>query len=103
MNAFSQGDMIRIAGFRNQLFLIVSKNAFIQATGVFHVCPAMKKIPEGPLHIPVTGIEGTEGVVICEQVKMIDPEARACKKTDRISYGQIMNVSDALQGIFEYD
>lgn len=103
MNDFSQGDIIKITGFRNNLFLIVSKNAFIRATGVFHVCPVIKDIPEGPLHLPVTGMEETQGVVICEQLKMIDPVSRVCKKLDRISYGQIMNVSDALQGIFEYD
>ena len=103
MNVFSQGDIIKITGFRNNLFLIVSKNAFIRATGVFHVCPIIKELSEGPLHLPVIGAEETRGVVICEQLKMIDPVSRACRKTDRIPYGQIMNVSDALQGIFEYD
>lgn len=41
MNMFSQGDLIRIHGFQN-LFLIVSKNAYIAATNTFHVCPVLK-------------------------------------------------------------
>ncbi len=103
MSHLSQGDIIKISGFRNALFLVVSKNAFIRTTGVFHVCPIIKNLPEGPIHILVRGTQGTQGTVICEQMKMIDPAARACRKTDWISYGQIMNVSDALQGIFEHD
>ncbi len=102
MNDFSQGDIIRIVGFRNS-FLVVSKNAFIQAARMFHVCPLLSYTSEGPLHIRVTGVDGTEGFVVCEQIKLIDPGSRSCKRNDRLSYGQLMNISDALQGIFEYD
>jgi len=49
------------------------------------------------------GKSGVSGTVICEQVKIIDPNVRNCKKADRVHYDEIMNVSDALQGIFEYD
>lgn len=99
---FSQGDIIQIYGFR-QLFLIVSKNAFISATGVFHVCPLLQGIEGGPLHIEVRGIQATAGTVLCEQIKLIDPAVRKCMRKDRIAYSAMMNISDALQGIFEYD
>ena len=99
MQDFSQGDIIKINGFRSS-FLIVSKNAFIRAVNMFHVCPLLQ---EGPLHIHVAGVDETEGVVICEQIKLIDPAARSCKRIDRLPYGMLMNISDALQGIFEYD
>lgn len=102
MTDFSQGDIVKIRGFRNH-FLIVSKNAFIAATHVFHVCPMLTDTAEGPLHIRVKGVDSIEGVVICEQVKLIDPNARSCCRQDRLPYGALMNVSDALQGIFEYD
>ncbi len=103
MNEYYQGDIIKIAGFKKQLFVIVSKNAFIKATGIFHVCPLIKGMNEGPVHIPVSGKKGETGTVICEQVKAIDPGARECKKTDFLGYEDIMNVSDTIQGIFEYD
>ena len=32
-----------------------------------------------------------------------DPAVRNCRRVDSIPYHEIMNVSDALQGIFEYD
>lgn len=99
---FYQGDIIKIAGFKNQ-FMIVSKNAFIRATNAFHVCPMLADYPAGPIHIPVEGQNEKNGTVICEQVKLIDPSVRACSKIDHVPYDMIMNVSDALQGIFEYD
>ena len=102
MQDFSQGDIIKINGFRSS-FLIVSKNAFIRAVNMFHVCPLLSGVQEGPLHIHVAGVDETEGVVICEQVKLIDPAVRSCKRIDRLPYGMLMNISDALQGIFEYD
>ena len=103
MNDFRQGDIIKIQGYKSMEFLIVSKNAFIQATNVFHVCPVLHHSQEGPLHISVRGNHDTSGIVICEQIKLIDPSARACMRVDRIPYGSMMNISDALQGIFEYD
>ena len=103
MKEFSQGDIIKISGYKKRLFVIVSKNAFIRATGMFHVCPMIPNIPAGPLHILVTGKKTEIGTVICEQIKVIDPSVRSCNKVDLLVYEDIMNVSDAVQGIFEYD
>lgn len=99
---FYQGDMIKISGYKNY-FLIVSKNAFIKATHVFHVCPVIENYEDGPLHIEIIGKQNITGTVICEQMKLIDPSVRGCNKVDRISYDTMMNISDAIQGIFEYD
>ncbi len=103
MNEFYQGDIIKISGFKKKLFVIVSKNAFIKATGIFHVCPMLSNIQAGPIHIPVCGKKGEAGTVICEQIKAIDPKARGCNRVDLLAYEDIMNVSDTVQGIFEYD
>ena len=103
MTELCQGDIIKITGYKKQLFLIISKNAFIKATGMFHVCPMISGIKAGPLHIPVTGKMGSTGTVICEQIKAIDPSARGCNRVDLLRYEDTMNISDAVQGIFEYD
>ncbi len=100
---FYQGDIIKINDYKKQLFVVVSKNAFIRATGMIHVCPFIKNYPDGPVHIQVIGNHGTSGTVICEQIKAIDPAVRACSKTDYLSYKDIMDVSDTIQGIIEYD
>ena len=99
---FCQGDIIKIAGFKYR-FLIISKNAFVSKLGMFHVCPVLTDLKDGPLHIRIKGADGKEGVAVCEQIKLIDPNVRNCSKVDRITYDQIMNISDAIQGIFEYD
>lgn len=99
---FSQGDIIKISNLKDAM-LVVSKNKFIKKTGVFHVCPLLKNYAEGPLHIKVRGVKDISGTAICEQLKLIDPSARSCKRIDRVPYHMIMNVSDAIQGIFEYD
>lgn len=103
MMDFNQGDIIKISGFKGAYFLIISKNTFIRVTGVFHVCPLANQGSEGPLHIAVTGKENTSGVAMCEQIKLIDPQKRNCTRIDRIPYEDIMNISDAIQGVFEYD
>ena len=103
MNEFYQGDLVKISGFKDLLFVIVSKNAFVKATGIFHVCPMIAGVPAGPIHIQVKGKNGKTGTVICEQIKAIDPKARKCNRVDHLTYEDIMNVSDAVQGIFEYD
>ena len=103
MITFSQGDIIKINGLGNKLFLVISKNAFIKASNIFHVCPMLNDVPEGPLHIKVVGEKSTSGTVICEQIKLIDPSSRRCNRLDSLHYGDVMNISDAIQGIFEYD
>ena len=103
MKEFFQGDIVKIEGLGKRLFLITSKNAFIHETSVFHVCPLLEDYPDGPLHIKITGNKGTKGTAICEQIKLIDPATRSTRRIDRIPYSDIMEVSDVIQGIFEYD
>ena len=103
MIEFCQGDIIKISGYKKLKFVIVSKNAFIRATKVFHVCPLLPDIPPGPLHLSIKGKNGDTGTVVCEQMKMIDPDERGISKIDTLKYEDIMNISDAIQGIFEYD
>lgn len=102
MMDFRQGDIIKITGFNNT-FIIVSNNTFINATHIFHVCPIIQNLADGPLHICISGKIKESGTVACEQVKLIDPTVRGCGKIDSVSYETIMNISDALQGMFEYD
>lgn len=102
MNNFSQGDIIKIDKKKN-LFLIVSNNTFIKATNAFHICPIIDKLPANPIHVSIEGKNKTTGTVLCEQLLLVVPNQFPCTKIDSISYPQIMNISDILQGIFEYD
>ena len=103
MMEFSQGDLIQVSGFKN-LFLIVSKNAFIRAVHMFHVCPVLKNVAEGPLHIPIKGINEYSGTVICEQLKLIDilceKEHEALEKEGAPVYEGMGQVLKELSGRF---
>lgn len=99
---FSQGDLIKIEGTKHP-FLIVSSNLFIRYTGTFHICPVVSDAKQGPLHIRFTSSKGTHGIAICEQLLLVNPSNKLCNVCGHVSYDQIMNVSDAIQGIFEYD
>ena len=101
MRDICQGDVVRVGGFGKTLFVVTSKNAFIKATGYLHVCPMLADAEAGPIHIVVKGKKNTFGTVICEQVKLIDPVARGINRIDRLSYDDVMNISDVIQGIFE--
>lgn len=101
MSGVSQGDLVKVGRYTG-IFLVVSKNAYIRATGKLHISPVLPLEEEGPLHIAVHGVNGNRGVVVCEQIKMIDPSKRGVQRIDRIPYGEIMNISDAIQGVFEY-
>jgi len=102
MKEFSQGDIVKVDGYRN-LFVITSNNAFIRQVGMFHVNPLINDLPAGPIHAPVKGRKGSTGTLVCEQMKLIDPQVRSCSIKDHLPYSQIMEVSDIIQGLFEYD
>ena len=102
MKDLNQGDIIKVNGFKN-LFVAVSSNEFIRATKMAHLCPINAGVPAGPLHIQIIGSKETLGTVICEQIKLIDINDRGFTKRDRLHYPDIMNIADAVQGMFEYD
>ena len=102
MKDFNQGDIIKVNGFKSP-FVIVSSNDFIKATKMCHVCPFVEGISAGPIHVQAIASKGLIGTAVCEQLKLIDLAERTCTKMDRLHYPDIMNISDVIQGIFEYD
>lgn len=99
MEFLHQGDIVKIEKIKHPV-LIVSKDFFNTSNAVIG-CPIIKDSYSGPLHIWVETDE-TEGYVHCENVKFLDLAVRGYKKIDRLSIAQLMNVADAIQGIFEY-
>lgn len=96
---FHQGDIIKIEKIKFPV-LVVSKD-FFNATGQIIGCPVLPNATKGPLHITITGKEVT-GIVICEELKKLDLRIRGCKKIDVIQSNELMNIADAIQGIFDY-
>ena len=99
MSRVEQGDLIKVAGL-NYPVMVVSNN-FFNETGKAIVCPIVKNAVEGPLHIRLK--ESTvEGYVLCEQVRYVDLNVRWFTKLGDAHYYDVMDISDAVMGMFDY-
>ena len=95
----SQGDILKIEHIKIPV-LVVSKDFFNQTFEIIG-CPIYDKGEAGPLHIHVK-TEDMEGYVQCEKMSLLDLSVRGYSKIDRMDYSDIINITDAIQGIFDY-
>ena len=98
MEILHQGDILKIERIKYPV-LVVSKD-FFNTSGEIIGCPIIKNSMPGPLHIWVSA-EENEGYVQCEKLALLDLSVRGHKKIDRLSFAEMINVSDAIQGIFD--
>ncbi len=80
--------------------LVVSKNFFNHSEQAV-VCPVISDAAADPLHIEIK-TEEVSGYVLCEQMKLLDLRYRGYKKVSRVKYADIINITDAIQAIFDY-
>ena len=85
-------------GIRGDI-IVASKNRFNQS-GMIIGCPVVRDGEAGALHIPVH-TKDWDGVAICEQLKSIDISARGYGKVADVTLADVMEVTDAIQGIFD--
>lgn len=94
MASIEQGDLLKVEGIQHPV--IVVSNDYFNESGRAIVCPILKKAAPGPLHIQL------RGYVLCEQVRYLDLTARRFSKLSATHYFDIMDISDAVVGMFEY-
>ena len=99
MKYAEQGDLLRVSGLKYPV-MVVSNN-FFNESGKAIVCPILKNAVEGPLHIKLRDCP-VEGYVLCEQVKYVDLAVRRFSKLAESHYFDIMDISDAVMGMFDY-
>ncbi len=99
MEYLHQGDILKIEKIKHPV-LVVSKD-FFNTSGEIIGCPIINDSKAGPLHIWMS-TENTEGYIQCEKLALLDLSVRGYKKVDRLPISELINVSDAIQGIFEY-
>ena len=95
----NQGDIIKVEKIGKPV-LIVSKD-FFNLTGEVIACPIFEDGKSGPLHIKIRSNE-IVGNVHCEKLKLLDLNSRGYSKIDRLQISDIMDITDAIQGIFDY-
>lgn len=98
MECLHQGDILKIEKVKHPV-LVVSKD-FFNTSGEIIGCPIMYHSKPGPLHIWMSA-ENTEGYIHCEKLALLDLSVRGYKKVDHLPITGMMNVLDAIQGIFE--
>lgn len=94
-----QGDLLRVGGIKWPV-IIVSNN-FFNESGRAVACPILPDAVEGPLHIRLKDCS-VEGYVLCEQMRYVDLKARRWSKLSATHYFDIMDISDAVMGIFDW-
>ncbi|MBR1560063.1 MAG: type II toxin-antitoxin system PemK/MazF family toxin [Clostridia bacterium] len=99
MKRVEQGDLLRVGGLGYPVMVV--SNDFFNESGKAIVCPIVKSAVEGPLHIRVKD-ERVEGYVLCEQVRFVDLTVRRWSKLSETHYFDIMDISDAVMGMFDY-
>lgn len=99
MEQLHQGDLLKIENIRHPV-LVVSKD-FFNSSGAVIGCPVIKDSIAGPLHIWMS-VEDNEGYIQCEKLALLDLSVRGYKRIGRLSLAEMINISDAIQSIFEY-
>ena len=99
MARVEQGDLLKVEGLKHPVMVV--SNDFFNESGKAIVCPILKDATEGPLHIPLRKCP-VEGVVLCEQVRYVDLSARRFSKLTESRYFDIMDISDAVMAMFDY-
>ena len=94
-----QGDILKVQ--RQPYPVVVASNNYFNETGKAVVCPIRKDVRPGPLHLPVKH-EQADGYILCEQVHYLDLGQRTFSKIGTIPYFDVMDLSDAVMGIFDY-
>lgn len=94
-----QGDLIKLEGLSTVFF--VASNNFFHTTEQAILCPASDNTFEDPLHIPIM-TDGRKRIVMCEQLRLFDLHIRGYSKVGDCDIADIMNITDAIQSIFDY-
>lgn len=94
-----QGDIVTVENLKGY-YLVVSKN-FFNETEQAILCPVVKDTFLDPLHVRIE-TKLVEGIVMCEQMRLVDFSRRGFSIVDRIPYSEMIDITDAIQSIFDY-
>jgi len=94
-----QGDILKIEKIKSPV-LVVSKD-FFNRSGEIIGCPIYETGEAGALHIYIC-TEEVKGFVQCEKLSLLDMDIRGYSVMDRIQMSAIIDVTDAVQSIFDY-
>ena len=94
-----QGDILSVENIKDPV-LVVSKDLFNE-TGKIIGCPIFKHCNTSPLHISIQ-TDTLAGYVQCENMKLLDLQVRGYKTLGKVELIDRIEISDVIQGIFDY-
>lgn len=72
--------------------LVLSPKQFNKITGFVWLCPITSQVKGYPFEVVVTGSEKTQGVILTDQLKSLNAQARRLHKVDQVSTDCLANV-----------
>lgn len=104
-----QGDIIKVnfnpqtgheqAGYRPAV--VISNDIFNQKSSLTLVCPITSTASHFPLHVPLDHRTQTAGVVMCEQIKALDLNARPHQVVEQLPRDLLKTVVDIVYAEIE--
>ena len=99
MACAQQGDILWLD--KEEQYVLVLSREFFNHSGMSVVCPLRDNAKPDALHIGISADE-YNGIALLEHLRSLDLQARHYRKISGISYEQIQDITDAVQGIFDY-
>ncbi|MDR1460494.1 MAG: type II toxin-antitoxin system PemK/MazF family toxin [Campylobacteraceae bacterium] len=83
--------------------LVVSNNSFNNFSKLAIVCPITNRGRDHPFHIKLDEKTKTSGVILCDQVRTLDINARKFEYIENISEEILLDVIDIVNGFIEME
>lgn len=106
---FEQGDIVYLdfdpqAGHEQRgrrPALVVSNNLFNRLNHMTMVCPITHKDRNSPFHLRLDDRTKTDGVVMCDQARMLDLASRGAGFVEKVPEDVLTEVIDMITGFIE--
>jgi mRNA interferase MazF len=83
--------------------LVVSNNTFNRFSSLVMVCPITHTDKSHPFYMRLDDRSKTSGVILCDQVRMLDIYARDFEYIEKLSKALLFDVVDIINGFSEID
>lgn len=109
MKVFEQGDIVYMdfdpqAGHEQRgrrPALVVSNNLFNRVSGLTMVCPITHTDKGHPFHLRLNDTVKTDGVVLCDQARMLDLNSRRAEFVEKAPSELVAEAVDLIVGFVE--
>ncbi|MFP3043540.1 type II toxin-antitoxin system PemK/MazF family toxin [Treponema primitia] len=83
--------------------LVVSNQSFNNFSSLIIVCPITNTDKNHPFHIKLDKGTKTTGVILCDQVRTLDPNARNAEYIEEVADEILFDVIDIINGFVEIE